>query len=86
MLYEVDVTVPRPLDERTRQVLDACRRGANQVVRFDGDGRSIRLTVEVAGLSRTEAIRAAAGEVARILPDCDAEFSELRQRRATGPT
>jgi hypothetical protein len=56
------------------------------VVRFDGDGSAIRLTVEVAGLSRTDAIRAAAGEVARILPNCDAEFSELRQRRATGPT
>ena len=84
MRYEVDVTIPRPLDERTREFLDACRRAANPVVRFSGDGRAIRLTVEVAGLSRNEAMRAAAGEVARILPNCDAEFSDLRRTPSVG--
>jgi hypothetical protein len=73
MHYEVEVTLPRALDDQTRRFLDAVQRSANQLVRFGGDNASIRLTVEVAGMCREDAIRAAAGEVARIFPACNDE-------------
>ncbi len=68
MRYEIDVLVNRPLDEQTARFLEAVVASANQVVRFRGDDRSIRLTVNVAGLNRDDAIRSAASEVARIFP------------------
>ena len=73
MQYEVEVTIPQPLDERTRRFLDMVRRSANRLVRFAGDAGSIRLTVEVTGQCRQDAVRAAAGEVARIFPSSDNE-------------
>jgi hypothetical protein len=68
MHYEVEVVIPKSLDDRTRQFLNAVQRSANRLVKFTGDSGSIRLTVEAAGLCREDAIRAAAGEVARIFP------------------
>lgn len=77
--YEVDVTISKALDERTRQFLDAAQRSVNRVLRFTGDARSITLTVDVAGHSRDDAVRAAAGEVARIFPaSADERYSEPR--------
>jgi hypothetical protein len=49
---EVDVTVTKPLDDRMRQFLDAVQRCANRVVRFSGDGGSIRVTVLTEGRAR----------------------------------
>jgi hypothetical protein len=81
MLYEVDVIIRKPLDDRTRQFLDAVQRSANRVVRFSGDGGSIKVTVEVSGLCREDVIRSAAGEVARIFPASnDERYGEPRQR------
>lgn len=68
MHYEVDVVVRHPLDERTRRFLTAVQRSANQVIRFRGDQRSVCVTVEVAGQSRDDAVRAAARQIARIFP------------------
>jgi len=83
MRYEVDVTIPRPLDERTRRFLAAVQRSANRVIRFSGDRASVRVTVEVAGLCREDAIRSAAGEVARIFPaSVDEKYGEPRQVEA----
>ncbi|HUD17472.1 MAG TPA: hypothetical protein VMQ59_09420 [Acidimicrobiales bacterium] len=83
MHYEVDVTVQHALDERTERFLASVQRSANRVVRFRGDDHTITLTVEVAGLCREDAIRGAAGEVARIFPaSCDEKYSEPRQRSA----
>ena len=80
MPYEVDVTIPKPLDDKTRRFLDAVRHSANRVIRFGGDNASIKLTVEVAGMCREDAIRAAAGEVARIFPaSADEKYSEPRE-------
>ena len=79
MHYEVEVVIPKTLDDRTRQFLNAVQRSANRLVRFTGDSGSIRLTVEVAGLCREDAIRAAAGEVARIFPASnDEKYGEPR--------
>jgi hypothetical protein len=79
MLYEVDVVIVKPLNDTNRRFLEAVQRSANRVVRFGGDGRSIRLTVEVAGLCREDAIRSAAREVARIFPSAQNEkYSEPR--------
>lgn len=79
MRYEVDVTINKPLDDRNRQFLDAVQRSANRVVRFTGDERQIRLTVDVAGMCREEAVRAAAGEVTRIFPNStDEKYGEPR--------
>ncbi len=79
MQYEVDVTIPRPLDQSSRRFLDAVQRSANRVIRFGGDDRSIRLTVEVSGMCREDAVKAAAGEVARIFPASnDERYSEPR--------
>jgi predicted alpha/beta-hydrolase family hydrolase len=76
---EVDVTIAKSLDERNRQFLGAVVRSANRVVRFSGDDTSIKLTVQVAGLCREDAVRAAAGEVARIFPaSTDEKYSEPR--------
>jgi hypothetical protein len=71
--YEVDVTIHQPLDDRTERFLEAARRSANRLIRFTGGGESIRLTVEVAGMCREDAIRSAAREVAAIFPACDSE-------------
>jgi hypothetical protein len=80
MHYEVDVTIPKALDATTERFLDAVQHSANNVVRFTGTEGSIRLTVEVAGMCREEAIRAAAGEVARIFPASnDEKYGEPRQ-------
>jgi hypothetical protein len=79
MHYEVDVIVPHPLDDRNRRFLASVQRSANRVVRFRGDDRSITVTVEVAGLCREDALRAAAGEVARIFPASrDEKYSDPR--------
>ncbi len=79
--YEVDVTIHQPLDDRTERFLEAARRSANRLIRFSGGGDSIRLTVEVAGMCREDAIRSAAREVAALFPACDSErYSEPRQR------
>ena len=80
MLYEVDVIIAKPLDERMRRFLDAVQHSASRVMRFSGDSGSIRVTVEVAGLCREDAIRAAAGEVARIFPGSnDERYGEPRK-------
>jgi hypothetical protein len=79
MHYEVEVVIPMPLDDGTRQFLGSVQRSSNRLVRFDGDNASIKLTVEVAGMCREDAMRAAAGEVARIFPACnDKKYGELR--------
>lgn len=79
MLYEIDVTIAKPLDERNRLFLTAVQRSANRVVRFTGTERGIRLTVLVAGMTRDEAIRAAAREVASIFPASeDEKYGEPR--------
>jgi hypothetical protein len=81
MLYEVDVTITKPLDDRTRRFLDAVQHSANRVVRFTGDAQSTRVTVEVAGLCREDAIRSAAAEVARIFPaSSDERYGEPRPK------
>jgi len=80
MQYEVEVIIPKGLDDQTRRFLDAVQRSANRVVRFNGDSGSIRLTVEVAGMCSEDAVRAAAGEVARIFPACrNPSYGEPRQ-------
>jgi hypothetical protein len=80
MHYEVAVTIPKALDDQTRRFLDAVQRSANRLVSFRGDGRSIKLIVEVSGMCREDAMRAAAGEVARIFPACnDEKYAEPRQ-------
>jgi hypothetical protein len=77
MHYEVVVTIPKALDDRTRRFLDAVQHSANRLVRFTGDPSSIKLTLEVAGMCREDAIRAAAGEVARIFPaSSDEKYGE----------
>jgi predicted metal-dependent peptidase len=73
MHYEVEVTIPKALDEQTRRFLDAVQRSANRLVRFSSDGVSIKLIVEVSGMCREDALRAAAGEVARIFPNSNDE-------------
>jgi hypothetical protein len=78
--YEVEVAIPKSLDDQTRQFLDAVQRSANRLVRFGGNSASINLTVEVAGMCREDAIRAAASEVARIFPACnDERYGEPRR-------
>lgn len=80
MNYEVEVVIPRPLDDQIRRFLDSVQRSANRLVRFTGDSSSIKLTVEASGMCREEAIRAAAGEVARIFPNSnDEKYGEPRQ-------
>ena len=80
MHYEVEVIVPRALDDRTRRFLDSVQRSANQLVRFNGDSASIKLIVDVAGMCREDAVRAAAGKVARIFPNSnDEKYGEPRQ-------
>ena len=79
MLFEVDVTLPRELDDRTERFLNDVQRSANRVIRFRGSPGSITVTVEVAGLCREDALRAAAGEVARIFPaSSDEKYGEPR--------
>jgi hypothetical protein len=79
--FEVDVLLNQGLDESTRRFLQSVQASANRVIRFDGDDRSVRLTVDVAGMTRDEAIRAAAGEVSRIFPaSSDEKYLEIRQR------
>ena len=79
-MYEVEVTLPRALDDQTRRFLDAVQRSANRLVRFGGNSDSIKLTVEVAGMCREDAISAAAREVARIFPSSnDEKYCEPRQ-------
>ncbi len=68
MHYEVVVTIPKALDDRSRRFLEAVQHSANRLIGFTGDHSSIELKVDVAGMSREEALRAAAGEVARIFP------------------
>ena len=79
MRFEVAVTMPRPLDDPTRRFLDAVQRSANQLVSFRGDSASTTLVVEVAGMATEDAVRAAAGEVARIFPNSnDEKYGEPR--------
>ena len=79
MRYEVDIAIPRSLDERTERFLESARRSANRLIRFRGGADSIVLTVEVAGMCREDAIRAAVREVAGIFPACENErYTEPR--------
>jgi hypothetical protein len=73
MQYEVDVTIPKPLDDRTRRLLDSACRSANRVIRFTGSEQCLTLTVNVSGMGRDDAIRAAVREVASLFPACDNE-------------
>ncbi len=68
MHYEVDVTIPRPLDAPTARFLEAVCRSANRVRCFRGDAAGIHLTVDVSGMDRQDAIRSAVREVAGIFP------------------
>ncbi len=80
MRYEVDVMMPKALNDRTWRFLDAVQKSANQLVRFKGDAGSITLTVDVAGMCREDAVRAAAREVAGIFPNSsDEKYGEPRQ-------
>lgn len=80
MHSEVAVTIPKALDDQTCRFLDAVQRSANRLVRFSGDNTSIKLIVMVAGMCREDAVRAAAGEVARIFPaSSDEKYGEPRQ-------
>ncbi len=77
--YEVDVTIPQSLDGTTERFLESARRSANRLIRFTGGADSINLTVEVAGMCREDAIRAAVREVAGIFPACENEkYNEPR--------
>ena len=79
MRYEVEVIIPNPLDEKTRQFLNAVRSSANRVVRFRGDGRSTMVTVRVDGVMKDDAVRAAAREIASIFPRSeDEKYGEPR--------
>ena len=83
MHYEVDVTIPAALDDRVRHRLEKAERSADRVVRFEGDARCIRVTVDVDGRSREEAIRSAVREVARLFPASDDErYGEPRRSSA----
>jgi hypothetical protein len=62
-----------PTRDATRGFLDAVQRSANQRVSFRGDSASTTLVVEVAGMASGDAVRAAAGEVARIFPNSNDE-------------
>jgi hypothetical protein len=80
MLYEVDVTIPRPLDEPTGRFLDAVCRSANRVTRYRGDDQGILLTMEVVGMCREDAVRSAVREVASIFPGrTDGRYGEPRE-------
>ncbi len=80
MHYEVDVTIPRPLDEPTARFLEAVCRSANRVCRFRGDGAGIHLTVDVSGMCREDAVRSAVREVAGIFPGRhDGTYGEPRE-------
>ena len=79
MHYEVDVVIPRALDDTTRRFLEAVQSSANRLVRFRGDRESVRLTIDAVGMTRDEAIRAAAGEVARIFPGNLERYVEVRR-------
>ena len=77
MHYEVDVTIPRALDEPTGRFLEAVCGSANRVHRFRGDSAGIHLTVAVSGMCRDDAIRSAVREVAAIFPGrTDATYGE----------
>jgi hypothetical protein len=73
MHYEVEVTIRKPLDDQNRRFLEAIERSANRLIHFTGDDTSIRLTVDVSAMDREQAVRAAAGEVARIFPSSNDE-------------
>jgi hypothetical protein len=80
MHYEVDVTIPRPLDDQTTRFLESVCRSANRVSRFQGDSSGIRLTVEVSGMCREDAIRSAVREIAGIFPGrFDSRFGEPKE-------
>jgi hypothetical protein len=80
MRYGVDVTISKPLDDRTRRFLDAVQHSANRVVRFTGNALSTTVTVDVAGMCREDAIRSAAAEIARIFPASnDERYGEPRE-------
>jgi hypothetical protein len=79
MHYEVEVTIPKALDEPTRRFLNSVQRSANRLVRFTGDSTSIKLTVDVSGMRPADAVRAAAGEVPSIFPNSnDERYGEPR--------
>ena len=74
------MTIAKPLDGQSCRFLDAVQRSANRLVGFTGDTYSTTLTVEVAGMCREDAVRAAAGEVARMFPNSnDEKYGEPRQ-------
>ena len=80
MHYEVDVTIPRPLDEQTTRFLESVCRSANRVSRFHGDDTGICLTLDVSGMCREDAIRSAVREIAGIFPGrTDGRYGEPRE-------
>jgi hypothetical protein len=77
MRYEVEVIIPKPLDDSTRRFLDSVQRSANQLDSFSGDRASTTLVAGVAGMAPEDAVRAAAREVARIFPNSnDKKYGE----------
>ncbi len=83
--YEVDVTIPKSLDGPTGRFLESARRSANRLIRYTGGADSINLTVEVAGMCREDAIRAAVREVDGIFPACENErYNEPRPTEDLG--
>jgi hypothetical protein len=80
MHYEVEVTIPRPLDEPTTRFLEAVCRSANRVSRFHGDGDGTHLMVEVSGMCHKDALRSAVREIAGIFPGrIDVRYGEPRE-------
>jgi hypothetical protein len=77
--FEVEILVPQELTETTRRFLSAAQTSANRILRFSGDDRVIRLTIEATGMNRNEAVRAAAMEVAHILPNSYPEIVEMKE-------
>ena len=77
--FEVETLVPQELTETTRRFLSAAQTSANRILRFSGDQKVIRLTIEATGMNRNEAVRATAMEVAHILPNSYPEIVEMKE-------
>ncbi len=66
MHFEVDISVPRPLDDRSLRFLTDVQRSANRVLRLRGDDECITLTVEARGLDGAAALRIASREAGQV--------------------